>query len=213
MKERPILFNAPMVRAVLDGRKTVTRRPCKLTDAGHVKEPGGHRRWHPDDPDAVNACPFGVPGDRLYVRETWQAIHGSTDLETGYCDDILHAKKIPKDDGGGFWVAAYAATDPEANEHKDDRAWPWRPSIHMPRWASRILLEVASVRVKRIKGITSEDIGREGMPVDYSVNDRPDFLEAEQRDAFRELWDAAYFKSGLGWSANPWVWVVGFKVL
>ena len=139
IKERPILFNAPMVRALLDGTKNQTRRVVKLTDAAHLKEPNGHRRWHPGDPDAVAACPYGQFGDRLWVRETWLKTNPFTD--------------------GGLHTYGYRATD--------DAEFPdaiWKPSIHMPRVVSRITLEITSVRVDRVHEISRGDAMAEGCP-------------------------------------------------
>lgn len=137
MKERPILFSAPMVRALLDGSKVQTRRTAKLTDAAHVKEPRGHRRWHPGDPDAVAACPYGQSGDRLWVRETW-AMHPDFRPESRRC--VYRA-----DPGSQYDVSR------------------WTPAIHMFRWASRITLEITGVRVERLLDISDEDSLAEGI--------------------------------------------------
>jgi len=131
--ERPILFSGPMIRAILAGRKTQTRRVAKLTGAGRVKEAGSHRNWHLADPDAVKACPYGTPGDRLWVRET-------------FCDT-------------GCQRAVYRADTAVEN-------WKyriWRPSIYMPRWASRITLEITDVRLERLQDISEADAAAEGV--------------------------------------------------
>ena len=135
MTERPILFSAPMVRALLACAKTQTRRAAKLTAGAHVKEPGGHRRWHPADPEATLACPYGQPGDRLWVRETF-GFSGS-----GYIPDIH-----------------FRATNPEA-----PILGRWHPSIHMRRIDSRITLEITSVRVERLQEISEADAQAEGI--------------------------------------------------
>ena len=135
MVERQILFSGPMVRAILAGQKTQTRRVARLTDAGHVKEPRGNRRWHTEDPDAAMACPYGQPGDRLWVREAWQSHVGP------YGESIVYAHK---------------ATD-------DDCLGPWRPSIFMPRAFSRMTLEIVSVRFEQLLEITEEDAKSEGV--------------------------------------------------
>lgn len=165
-KERPILFSGPMVRAILDGRKTQTRRMIK---------PDWSRCLDLDDPDdrkaAVERCRHGKLGDRLWVRETF-AIHGGE--------------------------IAYAATD----QHLVgcDR---WKPSIHMPRRASRIVLEIAGVRVERLNEISRGDAMAEGCPhsnLAYGQN---------PCDWFRELWKST--NGPESWAANPWVWVIEFR--
>ncbi|KTR47973.1 morphogenetic protein [Pantoea ananatis] len=186
MKERPILLNAEMVRAVLDGRKTQTRRiltprQLKMIDAAasigecyplefghqHENSQSYYREW----------CPFGAVGDRLWVRETWARYNIDQDTH-----DI-----------------AYRATTP------DD--WPkegrWRPSIHMPRWASRITLEITGVRVERLKCISEEDARAEGAPTECCVIGDKHFL------GFRTLWRSIYGEES--WQANPFVWVIEFK--
>lgn len=107
--------------------------------------------------DSALRCPYGAPGDRLWVRETWQAIHVSIDPETGCGDDVQAAPSIPKDSQNGWWGVVYAATDPQAN------GFAWRPSFYMPRWASRITLEVTEVRVERLQDISEEDAIAEGI--------------------------------------------------
>jgi hypothetical protein len=179
MKERPILFSAPMVRALLDGSKTQTRRVAKLTDAAHVKEPRGHRRWHPGDPAASLACPYGQPGDRLWVRETW--IDASS---------ALHSCVIYRADG-------------------NDQACgqPWKPSIFMPRWASRITLEITAVRCERLQDISEADAMADGAPWTPCTYEHPDWTP--YRLGYCKLWES--INGPDSWSANPWVWVIEFK--
>jgi hypothetical protein len=205
VKERPILFSSPMVRAILDGTKTVTRRIYKPRPQDNVNDPLGPLWSLPS--------PYGAPGDRLWVRETWQAIHVSVDPETGYGDDVYAAEQIPSDARGGWWSPVYAATDPQANDHKDDRGFPWRPGIHMPRWASRIDLEVVSVRVERLHAITEEDAKAEG--VERYDDDGVTYYGPLNRGhacaavAFERLWREI---NGIeSWLADPWVWRVEFK--
>ena len=132
--EKPILFNGAMVRAILSGDKTQTMRPLR------------------------KGIRYSV-GDVLWVRETWQAIHVAIDPETGYGDDITAAPSIPKDDSNGHWSVAYAATDLAAKDH----GFGWRPSIHMPRWASRILLRVVEIECfDRARNITDPQAIAEG---------------------------------------------------
>ncbi len=183
IKERPILFSGPMVRAILEGRKTQTRRVAKFTGGGHVRL--GKRRWHPGDPEAVLACPYGQPGARLWVRETWQHENGS--CENHKCGQPTHIY--------------YKATEvyPES--------MIWRPSTFMPRWASRIDLEIEGVRVERLQEINDADIRSEGVtaePLRWRA-------ERARRAIFPQLWDSLNAKRGFGWDKNPWVWVVEFR--
>lgn len=180
MRERPILLNGDMVRAVLNGSKTQTRRiltphqlkmieaaahagECYPLESGHqhANSQSYYREW----------CPFGLPGDRLWVREAWARYN---------IDQNSHDM-------------AYRATTP------DD--WPkegrWRPSIHMPRWASRITLEITGVRVERLQDINAEDAAAEGITGRAKMHD------------FGVLWSSIYGDES--WQANPWVWVIEFK--
>lgn len=200
MKERPILFSAPMVRALLAGTKTQTRRAAKLTAGAHVKEPGGHRRWHPADPEATLACPYGQPGDLLWVRETWHDASSS-----------LHSCALYRADG--------------IDLHWDK----WTPSIHMPRWASRITLEITRVRIERLQGISEADAKAEGIEraTDFPGwyrhplrGDSPGLADAGKagkcptafpRLAFQALWES--INGPASWDANPWVWAIEFRRL
>jgi hypothetical protein len=192
MKDRPILFNAPMVRAILSGQKTQTRRAAKLTDAGHVKESRGYRRWHPADPDAIKACPFGQPGDRLWVRENFSGPHYQNKYPPSQWVDI---------DPIWYWA--------DGNPENGDWTIP-KPSIHMPRLASRITLEITGVRVERLRDISHDDAKAEGiaeLEASYG-NLRNERLSVPQH-IFANLWESI---NGAGsWEANPWVWVVEFK--
>lgn len=195
MKYRPILFSGPMVRAILEGRKTQTRRVAKMTASCHVKEPRGHRRWHPADPEATLACPYGQPGDRLWVRET-------------------HA---PQADCWGAWgkeMECYNDGPKPIIHYRADGGEPfiekWHPSIHMPRWASRITLEVTDVRVQRLQDISEEDAQAEGAD-QYRHPVHPNREALRHVDGFHELWNSI---NGSGsWEANPWVWALSFKVM
>ena len=228
MKERPILFSAPMVRALLDGRKTQTRRVAKFTDAGYLKEPCGHRRWHRGDPDAVQACPFGGIGDRLWVRETWKFTGWSGDGEPWIhyrADDkqvFIDGRNIPET-WGELLMDVWSVLSAEDNFQIDQKAADrkWRPSIHMPRWASRITLEVTGVRVERLQEISEDDAKAEGVEP-WVIGDGwreyglPPSVEAagthplrSARDSFASLWESI---NGPGsWEANPFVWVIEFR--
>lgn len=193
MSERPILFSAPMVRAILDGRKTQTRRalrnqPVELPDFNRgrlsIRIGGGkYRAWHPDMPGIP--CPYGKPGDRLWVRETW----------------ALHDQGFDTAEESGFPI--YQADSP----HTPKR---WRPSIHMPRELCRLRLEVVRVRVERLHALSRADAAAEGIcyPDDEP---KPEWYHNSNwpEENFAGLWDAI---NGAGaWAANPWVWVITFR--
>ena len=170
-----------MVRALLDGSKTQTRRVANLTDAAHVKEPRGHRRWHPADPEARLACPYGQPGDKLWVRETW----APNQIEP--VDD-----RPPVD-------FLYAATD--SAKYAVCR---WKPSIHMPRAASRITLEVTRVHLERLNACSEVDAIAEG--AQWAACGSPQ--EGSHKAGYAQLWESI---NGPGsWGKNPLVWVVEF---
>lgn len=206
MTERGMIFNGEMVRAILDGRKTQTRRPIKwkqtrFTEIGE-REDGSRWPWSEDAEHACDfwhPCPFGAVGDRIWVRETWQAIHDYCD-ENGHVDERRYARSIPRH-RGNYWHPVYE--EAWGNESREDREFPWRPSIHMPRWASRILLEITDVRVERLKSISDGDAIREGCSTaDMKSGDCV-------ADVFARLWASIYGDES--WNSNPWVWVIEFK--
>lgn len=216
MKERGMIFNGEMVRAILDGRKTQTRRPIKwkqtrFTEIGE-REDGSKWPWSEDAEnvcDFWHPCPFGSVGDRIWVRETWQAIHDSTD-EWGHVEERTYAPSIPKEKDT-YWHTVYQ--EYFGDESRDDRGFPWRPAIHMPRWASRILLEITDVRVERLNAISQEDAQGEGMEL---TGWRPTYSDPDSGgeawtpyDNFAQLWESIYGADS--WRANPWVWVIEFK--
>lgn len=215
-KERPILFSGPMVRALLEGSKTQTRRVVKYP----TQE--GKSGWHPNKtgwqflPGGSErpVCPYGRPGDRLWVRETfiqgWPSVDGNHDqfYEDG-SEKPVHT-----------W---YRATSPDIGWTDDDGfatgKTPWKPSIHMPRWASRITLEIVSVRVERLQDISEADALAEGVCAQggglyelhyFDLAGRPALGSTQSpRLAYRGIWESI---NGAGsWDANPWVWVVEFK--
>lgn len=209
MKERPILFSGPMVRAILDGRKTVTRRIVGLDTLKPSETPGydwtfrgqapvrtiaGQRRhaggcWQDLKAAKLMAlCPHGAPGDRLWVRETWASPHTF---------DSAAPREIPR--GATVHYAATADLGGPAGLG----GLLGRPSIFMPRWASRITLDVTAVHVERLQAITEADAIAEGCEVDGD--------HAHARDNFVALWDG--LNADLApWASNPWVWVVSFAV-
>ncbi|EQC1035929.1 TPA: morphogenetic protein [Klebsiella pneumoniae] len=202
--ERGMIFNAEMVRALLSGRKTQTRRIIKpqpeATLSGSLSGKWLSRPLNglllPKIEDIAIHCPFGVVGDRIWVRETFQGPLFDYDLMDSYCKDPTPFEKpefcVYKADG----VPA-----PEFYDADDELHCCWRPSIHMPRWASRILLEITGVRVERLRSMSQDDARAEGVIAASGP------MEAGL--AFRELWDSIYGEES--WKANPWVWVIEFK--
>ena len=196
MKERPILFNAPMVRALLDGSKTQTRRGVKPQPT-HFNPVGVPRRVIPTGgPSDVIRCPYGQPGDRLWVRETFR---GCRAYEVqGY---------PPKDWGNKpIWFEADGAPP----GRPDQWASRSRPSIHMPRWASRITLEVTGVRVELLQDISEADAAAEGARPTLAPLDSVRLgAVGTAKDGFLQIWESI---NGAGsWDANPFVWVVTFR--
>lgn len=200
-RERPILFSGPMVRAILEGRKTQTRRPIKVDDVYTTVDDtdGKPFAWQSDECGDwyEMPCPFGKPGDLLWVRETWQIFRVYEDTWNGGYEADLWDGPILRERPNHAWVT-YAADDPGGR--------PWRPSIHMPRWASRITLRITGIRVERLCEISVDDAWAEGIEAAID-HDGPVCYLAE----FQRLWDAMYAKRGLGWNTNPWVWVMEFE--
>lgn len=213
MGDKPILFNGEMVQAILEGRKTQTRRVVKPQPTSkHVWRgwvldatgPNANKRvgkasWEPSPPthlfeDLIEArCPYGRPGDLLWVRET-------------------------------HFLVGTGAVYYRADGHELPHDWSWRPSIFMPRWASRLTLRVTDVRVERVQDISKADAVAEGLEsfaYNYGRNvstarmyrvsgDEGGYPTA--REAFENLWSSINAKRGYGWDVNPWVWVVTFEV-
>lgn len=260
MKERPILFSGPMVRAILDGRKTQTRRVVKPS-------PGLQSRWasvgllakcpscylcfvdgemgaqfqHPhagttqhygevakDSPMGWFRCPYGAPGDRLWVRETWQ---------TSSAADSKSPRRMAIDSIGSTELIPLRYTAGGFRARFDTRDMLWgksRPSIHMPRWASRINLEITGLRVERLREISEADAVAEGVDA-VSMADFPRQATMSRRADFAQLWDSINGKPRkssmspkkraatvaatektkplYSWASNPWVWVIEFKAL
>lgn len=217
MKERPILFSASMVRAIIDGRKTQTRRVVKpqpyLDSMGNAcwnglnfgQDADGTPHFQqlasplPSSKTKRVHCPFGAPGDRLWVRENFQPL---------LADNVdWHDANYKTGEG---YLASYPATDgvQEFYDMANDNAFCSRvtPSIHMPRWASRITLEVIGVRVERLQSISEADADAEGAD---PILVPPDGGSRPYTEGFRSLWDR--INGAESWGANPWVWVVAFR--
>ncbi len=199
MKERPVLFNGNMVRAILSGRKTQTRRVINPQPSSGVRKSVLVKSGVEDGHGRELVCPLGQTGDQLWVRETFA---------TGLCTKTTMAYK-----------ASHKAEDLEEGWLEKIK---WRPSIHMPRWASRIQLEITNVGVQRLQDISSGDVVREGicqLPASgrYCINPGDQYLGGASHDArevFYWLWDSIYDgDSKRCWQANPWVWVAEFKLL
>lgn len=210
MTERPIPLRRHDVQALRDGRKFQFRRVAKLRPSGCVKVPGEHTYYHPEDPEAVKACPYGQPGDFLWVRERWATIRDFEEVN------------YP---GGGMDVVPVTRAIFEADD--PCRSVKWNQSVHMPRWASRFTLQIREVRLERLQAITEEgallegidSVERGGQPKwflggTHKVKGTPKvFYEA--RTAFEDLWIDAYGRDHChgrsAWDSNPRVWVVSFR--
>lgn len=198
--ERGMIFNAEMVRALLDGRKTQTRRPMKFPvhdkNLG-CKLAGNELAGELSAGNYLNSA-FGKPGDRIWVRETFQGPLFNYEQMDEYLED---SSKFEKPEFCQY--AADGGHRPEYQDADDNLRHGWRPSIHMPRWASRILLEITNVRVERLKSISDGDALREGCSTaDMKSGDCV-------ADVFARLWASIYGSDS--WNANPWVWVIEFK--
>ncbi|MEE2286256.1 hypothetical protein [Klebsiella pneumoniae] len=223
MKERGMIFNGEMVRAILDGRKTQTRRLIKwkqtrFTEIGE-REDGSKWPWSEDAEHACDfwhPCPFGAVGDRIWVREAFRVHSRATDVAT----------LVYKASERNSWTEQTHRV-PVAVCNKPATPEKWTPSLHMPRWASRILLEITGVRVERLNAISPEDAESEGLErTNFTgFGDEPglpsypepdvyfDPLKKQWKEyppeAFAGLWESIYGEGS--WQTNPWVWVIEFK--
>ena len=221
MREHPLIMKGPLVRATLEGRKTQTRRPLRnQPPSGYhlVRVCGPWAEFENDAPTLAKystKSPLGETGDRLWVRETFAIVHPCRDCEAGYVDDIKQPSVIPKDNAGGYWVPWYRSD--WKGDDDTERGFQWTPSIHMPRWASRIVLPLMSIRVERVQDITEEDAKAEGVePVLMrGIGSYPEWMRPTMREvgghqkAFELLWKQIY--GDASWDANPWVWVAEWK--
>lgn len=203
MRERPILFSGPMVRAILAGNKTQTRRvakPVKHPDLGNLYDAGALVLEREPQHVIDRACPYGQPGDRLWVRETWQHANHPFGPYQDHTPVFYRADYL--DDPHG----------PDGELSPGGKYREWRPSIHMPRTACRLVLEITRVRVERLQAINHIDALAEGVGLNPSAADltlTTPAGESMPRVMFRALWEQI---NGTGaWDANPWVWVVEFR--
>lgn len=226
VKERPIIFSGEMVKAILDGKKTMTRRVVKsdfINNYKHahiIKQSSDKSRegkaYFYDKPaggmvlsSQLVSNLYGKVGDRLWVRETWQEIGPDCLLtyKATYPGD-LYAKRPELEN-----VPPLAGLK--------ERGYLWKSPMFMPRWASRILLEITDIRVERLNDISDEDAVKEGLRIlpasgRYVVSPGDQYFGSASHDAvevFSWLWDSINAKKGYPWSSNPWVWVVEFKVV
>lgn len=213
-KERPILFSGAMVRAILDGRKTQTRRivnpqPPESIDALHGYELSKRAPYDiedeeqrvfgwgfQDDDNGYYKFPYGSIGDHLWVRETHMLVPASSGIA---CNP-----NVQRTFGGADQAAVYATDKAKLGD-----IGPFKPSIHMPRWASRITLEINRVRVEQLNAISGRDVLAEGVDNGSSNPTMGVRWENMQRMAFESLWES--INGPDSWVANPWVWVISFE--
>lgn len=231
MKERPILFNGEMVRKILAGKKTQTRRLNGLNkkpicSIEYVESMDGWYTKYCEDSDwEVIHCPYGKPGDRLWVRETWRpwSWHEGEPIGIQFKADMKHqevwtdcdeVKQIEWEER--LWIQITDELDEKGIKPDEygyyhfegDPPLNWRPSIFMPRWASRITLEITEVRIERLQEISLADINAEGTSDTLDKTRRP---FGSRREHFQRLWDSINAKRGFPWDSNPWVWVISFR--
>jgi len=211
MKERPILFSAPMVRALLNRSKTQTRRVVKLRNGQYL--PPSESADRPGWQQLLHSCPYGIPGDRLWVKETWGmellwGTSGEGSISRGY--EIRYR-------AGGECGFTYEGPDSEIDpflRYYDTQKGNWRPSIYMPHWASRILLEIVHIRVERLQNLSETDALAEGVDPELCDHARRSCEEIgcygnTAKAAYHGLWDQIHGQDS--WATNPWVWVVQFR--
>lgn len=205
VRERPMLFSPERVEGILDGRKTQTQRVATKINPDYLDAhclPTRSRDWRVNrEALARMSSPFGQPGERLWVRETWQTLALDYDYESGYCDgyhavapervrSFLESERAEL--GGSKPYAVVYEAKGNWDSHRDDRGFPWRPSIHMPRWACRLVLEITDIRIHQLCETTEEQARAEG------YEDRAAFLNCD-------------FAKPL--APTTWVWAITFRPL
>ena len=216
MKEKPILMSTDMARAILDGKKTMTRRVIKIPD-GYTITPTGNPKAYavvkmgdgiysriPVNRRDNIKCPYGQVGSRLWVRETWWVHPDYKNVSAGWLAPTANSPER-------VFYSLKDSADWCYESEKKPEDWEYRlakkvPSIHMPRWASRITLEITEIRVERLNQITDDDALAEGVFGDETCYD-----QATPCMCFEALWDSINAKRGCGWGTNPWVWAISFK--
>jgi hypothetical protein len=222
MNELPILFKPEMVKAILEGRKTQTRRVVKHVPA--LGEPGHWCHLIKDSPipfqrslgDFRSYCPYGEVGDRLWVREMWQYYDWSEDGEPfiRYAADNHAELRRPTEEWAERVESIWEELSRNDNYKIDSRARDrkWRPSLLMPRWAGRLTLEITDIRLERVQDITEDDAIAEGVTVHLdAVMAGAVSQDSPARMEFWDLWNSIHKNDGKHWDANPWVWVITFK--
>jgi hypothetical protein len=211
MKERPIIFNSDEVRAILEGRKTMMRRVVKGFALDWLDNAGFSPKFVADPDNYL--CPYGQPGDRLWVKETTFNVEDHGYVGPVYLQSDRAAEIID-------WGLAPSGDDPAEVDPEDVKL---RPSIFMPKKYARIFLEVVGVRVERVQDISEEDAEREGSYLGRCaclprLSDKSPIEKMFQQtychihgQEFKSLWDSINAKRGYGWDTNPWVWVIEFK--
>jgi hypothetical protein len=195
-----MLFSAPMVRAILAGTKTQTRRIIKDPDRyGCLTGDCPHNRQTECDADMAVCCPNGCAGVQLWVRETWKTYYG-----------LDHMKPSLIAPGA---AVLYAAGGCSVKHPGVERWGKTRVSIFMPRWASRIQLEITAVRAQRLQDISNDDAKAEGVEQFIFHKPKEPMKVKSYAEQYRDLWDRLNAKRGFGWKENPWVWVITFKKL
>lgn len=211
MSEKPILFSGEMVRAILEGRKTQTRRAMKLQpDLGEMRWTGSHWEMYMGYPlgHDIPVSPYGGAGDRLWIRESWRI--EARQLQRGHTSYLID------------YAAAPGSPDLRVIEHPDaaryvESSQRWLSSIHMPRWASRIMLEIVKVRIERLQEINEADAEAEGcaayetyhpMPGESHLLEPDTYFSA--KEVYAHLWDKLK-KKNYPWDSNPFVWVIEFR--
>ena len=225
MSEKPILFNTQMVRQIVAGNKTQTRRPILPRYSGersgfrvNTQVATGVREVEYIDDEERGLEEYIKPpyrtGDILYVRETWN--YGFIDSNYRECapSDVWFEEDDWKNKGQKRFYPRrwFYKADPEDEEDMRLLYGRWRPSIHMPKEAARIFLKVTAVRVERLQEISSEDIDAEGCK-EWAYSATTGELLPSEPTWFRIAWDGAYSGKGYGWDENPWVWVFEFEVI
>lgn len=219
--ERPILFSGPMVKAILDGRKTMTPRAIKPQPPKYIDELHGNdlrgRAPYPledyetghalgvgfqDDNERCYRCPYGVPGERLWIKMGYRTLYDARYDHTHWSTDFA-------------FITAHGRAMSKTGRPKKDGG---HPGMFMPYWLSQELrlpvLEVTDVRVERLQEITEEDAQNEGFPGERWATGHGDYSEIAPSEQFRDLWNSINGKKpDCSWTANPWVWVVSFKKL
>lgn len=195
VKEYPIIFSAPMVQAILDDKKHMTRRIVKLKE-GETVDASTCWAVHPTKGGRLLRCPYGKKGERLWVRETWL-------FNWGHCCKACKDSALEKPENRTIESCLYRATSPDPELPR------WSPAIFMPRWASRITLEIVGVKLERLQDITEEDAIAEGVtpPENLGAWERAHHWEA--REAFRGLWES--INGPESWERNDLVWAISFR--